>query len=107
MTTIAMPPPNAPVAPALDETTYIVLEDFGSLGLAYRETDPEHADLESVLAGFIAGEFDRPIRVIAVNTAGGWVRDASRDIATQVRARSQRKGSRLSAGVRDFIEQGE
>ena len=33
-----------PLSPSHDGTVYLVLDDFGQLGRAYRETDPAEAD---------------------------------------------------------------
>ena len=87
-----------------DVTVYIVLDDFGALGTAYRETDEASCDQQSVINDFLSGQFNNPIRVVAFNTAEGWVRDASEDIAQVVvqAARDRNKG--LSAGARRFYE---
>ena len=44
-----------------DQTVYIVLEDFGRLGRAYRETDAERADLETVISDLISGQYGNPV----------------------------------------------
>ena len=49
------------------ETVYLVLDSFGAMGTAYRETDVERADLETVIADLMSGEFNAPVRVIAFN----------------------------------------
>jgi hypothetical protein len=36
-----------------DKTVYLVLDDFGGMGYAYRENDAERADLESVISNLI------------------------------------------------------
>jgi hypothetical protein len=53
-------------------TVHIVLEDFGKLGRAYRETDEARADLRSLIEDMLSGEFTRPMRVGAFNTDEGW-----------------------------------
>ena len=42
---------EASLVPILDQdrTVHLVLCDFGSLGLAYRETAPADADLETII----------------------------------------------------------
>jgi hypothetical protein len=40
-----------------DQNVYIVVDDFGRNGRAYRETDVERADLEAVVMGMLEGEF--------------------------------------------------
>ena len=38
-----------------DQNVYIVLDDFGRNGRAYRETDVERADLEAVIMDLLEG----------------------------------------------------
>jgi hypothetical protein len=51
------------------------------VGGAWREADIQTADLETVIEDLMAGEYRRPIRVIAFNTAERWSEDVSEDIA--------------------------
>jgi hypothetical protein len=87
-----------------DVTVYIVVDDFGSLGTAYRETDEASCDEQSVIDDFLTGQFNNPLRVIAFNTAEGWARDVSEDIAHLVieTARDRNKG--LSETALRFYE---
>jgi hypothetical protein len=48
-----------------DQNVFIVVGDFGRNGRAYRETDVETADLETVILGLLEGEYNNPIRVVA------------------------------------------
>ena len=59
-----------------DQTVYLVLDDFGRLGRAYRETDAERADLETTITDLISGQYGNPARVVAFNTAERWAEDA-------------------------------
>ena len=64
---------------AADEpTVYLVADDFGRAGSAWRE-----ADLETVIQDLIAGEYRRPIRVVAFNTSEHWSEDVSEDVARE------------------------
>ena len=45
-----------------------------------------------------------PLRVAAFNTADGWMRDVSADIARQVLTRTRELEHELPAAVRDFVE---
>lgn len=74
-----------------------MLEDFGDLGCAYRETDPKRAVLNSVIENLISGQFDRALRVIAFNAGEGWA-DVSNDVAGELRARSHRERIVFGAG---------
>src|SRR2546423_12533816 len=53
------------LVPKFDVTVYLVLDHFGRLGSAYRETDEEQADLENVVTNLLYGEYNNPKRVIA------------------------------------------
>jgi len=48
-----------------DQTVYIVVDDFGSIGRSYRETDLERSDLETVIMGMLEGQYQNPVRVVA------------------------------------------
>jgi len=84
------------------ETVYVVLDDFGKLGRAYRETGENEADLESVIDDFLTGQFSKPVRVIAFNAVEGWARDVSEDVALEIMKRSISQGECLTGGVREF-----
>ena len=74
---------SPPLAPKLngDATVYIVLSDFGPLGRAYVETDEAAASERDVVSNISSGQYPKPIRVVAFNTAEGWSRDVTEDIA--------------------------
>src|SRR5271156_194557 len=55
-----------------DQNVYIVVDDFGPTGRAYRETDVETADLETTINDLLAGDYSNPVRVVAFNTAERW-----------------------------------
>jgi hypothetical protein len=77
--------PLTPGEPAFDVTVHIVLNDFGDrLGRAYCETDEAAADEASVIENIIDGEYSRPMRVVAFNTAEGWSRDVTEEIAARL-----------------------
>src|SRR6478752_4411628 len=79
------------VPPAADQDIYLVLDDFGGrIGQAWRETDIEATRLETVLADLLDGQYSNPIRVIAFNTAEGWSRDVSEDVAHELRPEQAR-----------------
>ena len=78
-------PSIAPYGPEQD--TYIVLDDFGWIGRAWRETDEHRADLETLIRNLLVGEFNEPIRIVGFNTSEGWSRDVTVDIANELRRR--------------------
>jgi hypothetical protein len=64
-----------------DEMVYLVAEDFGQIGRAWREADYEATDLETVIQDLLTGQYRSPIRVVAFNTAERWSEDVSEDVA--------------------------
>jgi hypothetical protein len=95
-------PPLVPTG--FDVDVYMVLDDFGQSGRVYREADEREADRETVLRDLIAGQYNNPVRIVCFNTAQGTSRDATTEIAQEIKDRSERKGDELSQGLRDFIE---
>src|SRR4051794_12103719 len=87
------------MTPPLEQTVHIVLDDFGNLGRAYRETDEERADLETVIGALLAGEFNNPMRIVAFNTAEGWARDVSEVVAWEVVRRAEKDRKWLVPGT--------
>jgi hypothetical protein len=84
-----------PLYPENDVTAYIVVEDFGDFGQAYRETDLAESDLGTIVHNMISGEYRNPLRIVAFNTVEGWSRDVSEEIAYDVLDR---------AGAKRFID---
>jgi hypothetical protein len=41
-------------------------------------------DRETIIRNFLSGQYSNALRVVAFNTAEGWSRDASEDIASEV-----------------------
>jgi hypothetical protein len=87
-----------------DQNVYIVVDDFGRNGRAYRETDVEAADLETTITNLMAGEYNNPIRVVAFNTAEHWSEDVSEDVAREIRRRFDLQASDVPSTIQDFVE---
>jgi hypothetical protein len=67
---------------------YLVLDDFGPrLGRAWRETDEEGANRSTIVRNLLEGQYENPVRVVAFNTAEGWSRDVTVEIADELRRR--------------------
>ena len=96
------PTPN--LVPDFDVTVHIVLDDFGHRGRAYRETDGVTASRADVIDDLLTGQFNDPVRVIAFNTAEGWARDVSEDIAWELTRRVFADQKPLTAPTRAFVE---
>jgi len=82
---------------------YIVLDDFGKIGRAYRETDEAEADLETVIEDMMAGQYNHPMRVVGFNTSEGWSRDVSEHVAWEVVKRLRSEGKAIPASTREFL----
>ena len=67
---------SPPIVPGFDSDVYIVLDDFGKFGRAYREVDEDATDRETVIRHLMEGQYSNPVRIVAFNTAEGWSRDA-------------------------------
>ena len=87
-----------------DQTVYLVVDRFGALGVAYRETDVVRTDLETTITDLVSGQFSDPVRVVAFNTAERWAQDVSKDIALEIQSRSDIDGHDVPETVQDFVE---
>jgi hypothetical protein len=76
---------HASLVPSLDADVHLILCDFGQSGLAYVETDPAEADAGIIVENLLHGQYEGPLRVLALNVAEGWARDVSEAIAAKVR----------------------
>jgi hypothetical protein len=94
----------SPVSLVPEQDLHFVLCDFGRSGQAYVETDPGQADASTIVRNLLEEQYDRPIRVLALNVEEGWVRDVSEIIASKVQDVALRGGQGLTAGTRAFIE---
>jgi len=95
---------SPPIAPSdLEHATYLVLDDFGRIGRAWREAAEEAADRETVIRNLLAGEYNDPVRIVAFNTAEGWSRDVSVEIADELRQRFI-KDHEVSDTILQFLE---
>ena len=90
--------------PSDDVTAYLVLNDHGQFGIAYVETDPAEADRETTIRNFLSGQYSNALRVVAFNTAEGWSRDVSEDIAGEVLERAFDADDNLGEDTKRFID---
>jgi hypothetical protein len=98
-------PSIVPIMPyGAGQTVYLVVDHFGGLGTAYRETDTERSDLETIISGLMAGQFNDPVRVVAFNTAEHWAQDVSRDIALEIQSHCDIDGHDVPETLRDFVD---
>ena len=87
-----------------DQNVYLVLDDFGRRGRAYRETDVERADLEAVIMDMLEGHYQNPVRVVGFNAAEKWSEDVSGDVAHELRRRCDLQQRDVPFYLEDFVE---
>jgi hypothetical protein len=94
----------SPVSLVPEQDLHFVLCDFGRSGQAYVETDPTEADASTIVRNLLQGQYDHPVRVLALNVEEGWVQDVSEIVAAKVQEVARREEQGLTAGTRAFIE---
>ena len=94
-------PSIAPHGPEQD--TYIVLDDFGRSGRSWCEIDEHGTDRETLIRDLMEGQYSHPTRIVAFNTAEGWSRDVTMDIADELRRRFA-EYDELPVSVLEFLE---
>jgi hypothetical protein len=82
---------------------YLVLDDFGSLGRAWRETDEAGSNRVWMIRNLLEGQYENPVRIVAFNTTEGWSRDVTVDIADELRRRYVEYDD-VSESVLKFLE---
>ena len=87
-----------------DVTVHIVLNDFGELGRAYVETDQAEADEATIVENILGGQYSHPLRVVAFNTAEGWARDVTEDIARAVLSKADSEHRSIGKPAQGFVE---
>jgi len=87
-----------------DQTVYLAVDSFGAAGAAYRETEVERADLETVISDLLAGQFNAPVRIVAFNTLEHWAEDVSQEVAEGIQTRCDIEGEPVPEYIRDFVE---
>jgi hypothetical protein len=86
-----------------DQNVYVVLDDLGRLGRIWREADAEQTDLETVITDLLECQYGHPVRVVAFNTAEGWCRDVSEEIAHELRRRCDLQLTELPHCLEEFV----
>ena len=86
------------------QDTYLVLDDFGRNGRAWREADVEDTRLETVITDLLSGEYKSPVRVVGFNTGEGWSQDVSADVAHALRQRCDEQMRDVPFFLQDFVD---
>ena len=97
-----MAPSPSIVPEDTDRDIYLVLDHFGILGRVWRETDEADANRETLIEDLLDGQYEDPVRIVAFNTARGWSRDVTDDIANELRRRCADRGE-IPVSLQDFL----
>jgi hypothetical protein len=87
-----------------DHEVYLVVDDLGRLGRVWREADYEATDFETVVTDVLDGQYKNPIGIFTFNSAEGWSRDVSADIAAELRRRCDLQLREVPAELQDFVD---
>jgi hypothetical protein len=87
-----------------DQNVYLVVDDFGRNGWAFRETDVDTADLETVILDLLEDQYKDPTLVVAFNTSEAWSQDASEDFALELRRRCDLQMCEVLPGIGDLVD---
>ena len=96
-----MPEPTS-IFSGIDRDVYLVLDDFGRMGCAWREQTLKTAI--SKLSSKICGKAST-VRVIGFNVSEGWVRDVSEAVARRLRERCAEEVRELPDSLQQYVEQ--
>ncbi|MBR1194083.1 hypothetical protein JQ609_32460 [Bradyrhizobium sp. AUGA SZCCT0169] len=92
------------MVPEAGQDIYLVLDDFGGrLGRAWRETAEEATNHETLIRDLIDGQYRCPARIVALNTAEGWSRDVTVEVADELRRRVA-EFDEVPASVQEFLQ---
>jgi len=98
-----MPRSPSIIPDSTNRDVYLVLDDFGSLGRVWPETDEAGTDRVWMIRSLLEGQYVNPVGIVAFNIAEGWSRDVTLDIADELRRRSV-EYDEVPASVLRFLE---
>ena len=87
-----------------DQDVYIVVDGLGRLGRVWREADYEATNYETVVSDLLTGQYNGAVQVVCFNSAEGWARDFSDDIAKELRRRCDLQLRDVPSSIQDFVE---
>jgi hypothetical protein len=90
------------IAPENADVVYLVLDDLGGrLGRTWRETDEDDTDRDTLIRDMLDGQYTSPAWIVAFNAGEGWSRDATQEIADELR---DRIAGDTPASLQDFLD---
>ncbi len=98
---VAMPGSPSIVPQDADHDMYIILDAFGAwVGRAWGETEDIYR--ETVIRDLLDGVYSYPVRIVAFNTAEGWSRNITFEIAAELKQR-RAEGKDIPACVQNLL----
>ena len=91
------------VANEHNREVYLVVDDFGSLGRAWRGSGVGDTGLETVVRDLLEGQYCNPVRVAGFNVAEGWCRDVSAEVAHELQKRCSDQMRELPSFLQEFV----
>jgi hypothetical protein len=91
------------IVPGTDQDVFLVVDDFGSLGQAWRESNVGDTDLEAVICDLLEGQYNNPVMVIGFNLTEGWSRDVSEEVARELWRRCGVQDRELPPFLEEFV----
>jgi hypothetical protein len=88
----------------VDQDVYLVVDDFGPNGQAWREADVQNTDLETVILDMLEGQYKTPVRAVAFSTSEKWSQDMSADVAHELRQRCDLQARDVPFFLQDFVD---
>lgn len=84
---------------------YLVLLDASGswAGRAWRETDQKDTYRDMLIRDLLDGVYSHPVRIVAFNTAEGWSRNITLEIAAELKQRWAR-GDDIPASLQHLLE---
>jgi hypothetical protein len=86
------------------DVVYLVLDDFGPIGQAYRDADPGEDDEDAIVGNLLSGPYSNPQRVVAFSLMEDWARDVTAGVALKVLDRALGEGLTLPRPTQELVE---
>jgi hypothetical protein len=87
-----------------EHDVYVIEHDPGTPGRVWAQVDPEASGFETVVTDLLTGQYTKPVRVAVFNIAGGWCRDASVEVAHELRRRCDLQLRDIPFFLQDFVD---
>jgi hypothetical protein len=101
MQEVRMPDSPSIVTHSLGRDVYLVLDDHGGgCGLAWSETDVADTGRPMLIRNLLEGQYFAPVRIVAFNTAEGWSRDVTDEIAAELACADR---GEMPPSIADFV----